>query len=1037
LDCKKIANADTFQIPEAEKSMSKQAKISIPFPESRPKVSSSYMLHYAKPAHINVAGSYPLKTSTWSDDTLDLDLVVTMPQSIFQDKDYLNHRYFARRAYYIACLAAGIKADPRYKFKLNFEFLQGNQYLSVLSLEPVVNESHPHYRVLQKLRIVLLPVPSVGTFELQKLSPTRNCLRSRSTEESGGEEKPTPFYNASVLQDALVTSYLKFQHDSIQNCDQYRDACSLGRVWLKQRGLSSKIAEGGFGNFEWAVLMGLLLQGGGSKGMPVFSQGYSSYQLFKATLQYLATKDLIRNPHVIGNNDRTTNYKSTEAPVVFDFKRNHNILYRMTPWSYRMLRHEAEVTLKALGDSSFDSFETAFILRTDYDLCRYDAAIEVPMQALLALDESKAPKGAKLTREISRLYKVLTTALTTRVNLINIHGQKPDSWQVDRAPKIVRHGQKLIIGILFDGTQINRTVDHGPSADMKKDAAEFTEFWGDKAELRRFRDGRILESLVWSIKPTEGSTFHQILSYAIGKHFGVDFEKNLKYIESPGGGFFPKDVPLEHDNKTFQVLLEGFQELERTLRALEDIPLRVSQVSPADSQLSYSSIAYPLTPEKPKMLKPAEGVMQLEGSARWPDDMEAIQRTKIAFLVKMAESLEESDSSFSCQVGLENEGSLSLNQGYIDVLNGSGLAFRLRIHHDREVALLEKQLKDKSLQQQEKLEIGTALSIHKQQFLRYPAHCQAMQNLATRYPSFSQSLRLTKYWFSSHHLSSHFAEPLIEMFVAKTYTNPYPWRAPTSPVAGLLRTILLLGRWDWHSEPWIVNLGGEPMKDAEAAAINTRFEAWRKIDPAMNRVVMFAASNTDGDGTTWTDHGRPMKVVAARMTALAKAASDAIKNQGLGLDVKDLFGSNLAAFDFTIRMNHSNRGNKKHKGANGQVFKNIELQAEAGLANIGFDPFREFVTEVERLYSNALVLFYSTEQRDTIAGLWNPQTHRPWKLRLGYSSIPSAKLQQGGAKSGGDASSDEQDEEVEANKSAILNEIARLGGDMVTKIEHR
>jgi U3 small nucleolar RNA-associated protein 22 len=1001
----------------------------IPFSEFRPKVSSSYVLNYAKPAHVNVAGSYPLKTSTWSDDTLDLDFVVTMPNSILQDKDYLNHRYFARRSYYLACLAAGIKSDARSKFKMTFEYLHGNQYLPVLLLEPVVDKTHPHFRVLRKCRVVILPVPSAGTFDLEKLSPTRNCLRSKSTEDSEKEDEPTPFYNASVSQDCLVTSYLKFQHDSILNCDQYKDASSLGRVWLKQRGFSSNIAEGGFGNFEWSVIMGLLLQGGGPKGLPVFSQGYSSYQLFKATLQYLANKDLIRNPQVIGDSAHAPNFKSFEGPVLYDQKRGHNVLFRLTPWSYRMLRHEAEVTLKALGDSSLDSFESAFILRTDYTLCRYDAAIEVPLPALLIADNSKAPKSAKLVAEMSRLYKVLSTALTSRVTLINIHAPTIDSWQIDRSSKIAKQNQKLVIGFTFDGTQINRTVDHGPSADMSQEAASFTKFWGEKAELRRFRDGRILESLVWSAQPSEGSIFRQIVAYALNKHFGSDFGSSLNYVENLPNGLFPTEVPLESDTKPFLGLVEAFQELERTLRALEDVPLRVSQVSPADSQLSYSSIAYPFTLDKTKMLRPAEGVIQLEGSARWPDDMEAIQRTKIAFLLKLAESLEDSELKPTCRVGLENEDSLSLNQGYLDVLNQDGMAFRLRIHHDRELALLEKQLKDKSLQQQEKQEIGTAMAIHKQQFLRYPAHCQAIQNLATRYPSFSQTLRLTKYWFSSHRLSSHFAEPLIEMFVAKVYTNPYPWKAPSSPIAGLLRAVLLLGRWDWHTEPWIVNLGAEPLKDTESETISTRFEAWRKIDPAMNRIVMFAASNTDGDGTTWTDHGRPIKVVAARMTALAQAASEAIKTQGLRLDVKELFGSDLTAFDFTIQLNHNKTKSKKLKGSNSQVYKNIELQAEAGLANVGYDAFSQFVTEVGKLYSNALVLFYSTEQPTTIGGLWNPQTRRAWKLRLGYSSVPSASVLGQEGREG--------DEEVEANRDAILNEIARLGGDLVSKIEHR
>ena len=34
-------------------------------------------------------------------------------------------------------------------------------------------------------------------------------------------------------------------------------------------------------------------------------------------------------------------------------------------------------------------------------------------------------------------------------------------------------------------------------------AAKFRQFWGDKAELRRFQDGNIAEAVVWECGPAE------------------------------------------------------------------------------------------------------------------------------------------------------------------------------------------------------------------------------------------------------------------------------------------------------------------------------------------------------------------------------------------------------------------------------------------------------------------------------------------------------------------------------------------------------
>jgi len=146
----------------------------------------------------------------------------------------------------------------------------------------------------------------------------------------------------------------------------------------------------------------------------------------------------------------------------------------------------------------------------------------------------------------------------------------------------------------------------------------------------------------------------------------------------------------------------------------------------ADPQLSHTSV------ELPFKSRPADVIIQFEGSARWPDDMEAIQRTKVAFLLKIAKPLEDSD--IACRVGLENEDTPLENQAFMDAVYPSGAAFRLRIHHDREPTLLERLLKDRS--QSLKLEAATALASYKRIFIRQPLHTQAIQVMRTRHPSF-------------------------------------------------------------------------------------------------------------------------------------------------------------------------------------------------------------------------------------------------------------------------------------------------------------
>ena len=108
--------------------------IAIPFPEPRPPKDVKWRLAYSKPADINVVGSYALKTLATTGGRMSVDLAVTMPPALFQDKDYLSHRYFHKRAYYLACLAAGIRDAEDDGFAVAFEYLGGNVLQPVLVL---------------------------------------------------------------------------------------------------------------------------------------------------------------------------------------------------------------------------------------------------------------------------------------------------------------------------------------------------------------------------------------------------------------------------------------------------------------------------------------------------------------------------------------------------------------------------------------------------------------------------------------------------------------------------------------------------------------------------------------------------------------------------------------------------------------------------------------------------------------------------------------------------------------------------------------
>ncbi|KAL6709525.1 U3 snoRNP protein [Coniothyrium glycines] len=1039
-----IPKRDPLPAAEAEKTL-KAAGVAIPFPSPCPPKDAKYKLQYERPAGINATGSYPLKTIARNHDEISIDLVVTMPKTLFQDKDYLNHRYFYKRAYYVACLAAGIKASKEHKFRLSFENLNGNQLQPILVVRPSGKGDADDFSS-SKCFIRILPALPEHTFAQNKLLPTSNCVRPKeSDEEASSKSLPaTPFYNSTLQSDANVTAYLKLFHGTASKAEAFRDACILGRIWLRQRGFGSHVREGGFGNFEWAAIMTLLLQPNLATDTQSVSSGYSSYQLFKSTLQFLSRGDLTKKPFIFQALNITIS-KSETAPVVFDGPRNQNVLFKMTPWSYSRLRLEAKASVDMLSEGVFDQFDAAFILKTDLSQYRYDAILEVPLAAL-ELIPAEDDYEKRLNDCCRKLHSILTRALTDRVTLVSFTLPQQKSWSIASRQSQEDKHRTLLVNFALDPSNASRTVDHGPSAENKQEAASFRKFWGEKAELRRFKDGSILESVVWTTKDST-SVVEQIVKHVLKQHIGTQASEKSKmscdvfaHVISSGR------IQGQSGVAPFQAIMNAFNAMEKDIRDIEDLPLQLRHIRAADAQLRYSSIEIPTAADPP-----ASVVLQFEGSGRWPDDLCAIQRTKVAFLLRLSELMTKLGSGYVPRVGLENQSQPAQNQAFLDVTVSTGFAFRIRIYHDREPTLFDRQIKDKSLDAASRESAASSLALYKREFVQAPLHAQVLQTLCTRFPALSPSIRLTKKWFSSHLLTPHFSSELVELLVVRTFLQPHPWPIPSTATTGFLRTLAWISRWDWRYVPLIVdfssNFSANPadlettapqgMKSEDINRIQTRFEAWRRIDPAMNRVVLFAATNLDEEGTTWTDKAKPEKVVASRLTALAKAATQALRAEEdrlrshinddapasatNSLTPESLFTTNINEYDVTISVNPKYTRNPTKKRKSEVQFKNLDLQ-KSKRADASITPLPElFARELLEVFGDSLLWFWDPETLDSIVGLWNPMAtgQRSWKVKPGWNSEP-IKRKEG--------------VEIKVNKAAIVNEIKRLGGDLIKEI---
>ncbi|KAL8243927.1 hypothetical protein R6Q59_010185 [Mikania micrantha] len=1004
-------------LTELEKSLRKQYGIALPFGAHKPGPDVKYKFEYEPPHRIIPRGGLVQHIGTESDQ--EIEVAVEMPANLFQEKDYLNYRAIHKRACYTACIAGHLKKTLQKEAQCRYAFASGNHLVSVI----LVDFTNTSAKVPKKISFTINVVFPDNLGSVEKMSPDRNCLRiaSETPDQQTNQVKPTPFYNSTIRSLATTQQVDELLQHAGQKCDAFKSVCSIGQTWLDQRGFSSRPSSGGFGLFEWSYMCALLLHAGGHKDRPLFSERYSTLQLFKAMLQVLASRDLTEPLLVRSQAVQPT---KNGSPILYDGMTGVNIFSQTTCWSYELLKHQAQLSLKAINSRAKETFESTFITKVAESHLEFDEVYTIHL-----------PIATSRGDEAVELYKTFKRGLGDRITLLHMKKSSAKSWSLGSVePKSDKDFHIIEVHLLTNSTARQRLIDHGPLAEQQEEANDFRKFWGEKSELRRFRDGSITETLVWS---SNSPVTFQILQYLSAYHFKILPSSITAKTSDLQALRLSSNAPATAED-SFSLISAKYQELSAKLQQMEGLPLPIRSVSPAHQVLRSASLGHPLDSTT---TEPINILIQFDSSTRWPDHLLAIQHTKVAFLAKLSDLILESDSSVTTRLGLENTDASNagqVNTSFLDIILssvGPGLCpivFRLRIHHERELQLLQTQLADKALPSVSRDNLYSALLHHKRNFVASPVHTSSLRNLITHFQPLSSTIRLLKSWIASHNLSNHVPGPALEIIATHIFLHPYPWSTPGNATTALLRCLHFLSRWDWTSTPLIVDMSlSQDMKQAQKNELDTRYEAWRKLDPNMNTVAWFVGTNIDNTGTIWTQGAKPARVIAARVTALAKAAISLIKSKDIDMqdeDWKSLFVSPISDFDFVIELKGSVVRGEERGQKNGAVkFKNLQVQQDLDVDSIGNDVVALYLADLEKAYANVALFFHRDHSR-YIAGLWKPSVagQRDWKVRLGYSSVPYA---------GQEVDDEGQVKPVAVfNKEAALTEMAMMGQGMIEKI---
>ncbi|XP_028408170.1 nucleolar protein 6-like isoform X2 [Dendronephthya gigantea] len=1020
--------------------------VHIPLPSLPGPVKGKFI--FKKPESVNVIGSYQL--GTLCKQYINIDLAVQLPKSLIHSKDHLNLRYHYKRGIYLAILASFIKKSKLFK-SVAFSCHNGELWKPILLLRP---KGQVGDKVIIKIFITL----GSDAFKLARMSPKINNLQynwffgqENGMVETADPVPATPHYNATILTDMLMEKHLHFLYGKLAQHQSLIDAIVLCKIWLRQRHLDEGLQ--GFSGFHCAMVVAYLLQ------KHQISPHMSSYQIIRIFWQFLATSDLTTKgvSMVEGSTSddermpSITDFHGSFEVVFVDPSGVLNLLANSSKTTFQQLQVESRRALDILQDEFVDSFHLLFMKSMPL-VTRYDGFFRLKDVDELKNEVKKKQLNSELLDfsgdwlrvGLSWLETLLLKALGERIDMLFVWPISFPEWTLKQEPPSLSECS-IVVGYHLNTDAAHSVLQKGPNAD-NAEAKEFREFWGEKSELRRFQDGTISEAVVWDCENAcdKRKICQNIIKYILHSHGCID-PSNILFTSDGLDSLLKQKVKLTSSNKkndkhfengtgeeAIQAVIRSYESLVKLLRQL-DLPLAVHSIQGLSPVLrgtevfpavpmsvrenaehdSLKRTTLPVSTEKCPPWCPANEVLiQFETSGQWPDDLEAIQRIKAAFLLNIA-SILKNDHRLSAVATTQ----------HVDVLK-DGFVFRVKLAHYREMVLLKNGEGNENS--------GAVMENSGQELERILVHLPLLSSIIhgiqQQYSSFGGSVRLAKRWVSSHMLLSYFPEECIELIMAHIYLHPFPYTTPASPTTGFVRFLYLLSTFDWKNSTMILNFN-DSLKAVDCQEIQSHFTNNRNRLPAM-----VIATPEDKFSSYWTRKS-PCSMILNRVTVLAKQSYSVLQNTLLHSesstdDFKLIFRPSLEDYDVTILL-HERLNPRRHQAVDStkNCVYHMKPFPTMSLPVVNFDPAECYFDELQEAFSDVALFFRDTYGGDRIGVVWKPEILQPTQFKVFGSQyrIPTeSNNQMKGAKN-----------TVVPNIQAILSDFQIIGQGLVKNVEVR
>lgn len=953
-------------------------------------------LSYQPPVSVEIYGSFATDTNTGNKSLVDV--YMTMPNEILKRDDYVNQNFIHKKALYL--LHIGNKLEEKETLGCNIKvcFVKNDPLRPVLRID------------VEEFVIEINAIPSEDYFKLNRFVPTTNNIKFKTGDES---VVPTPHYNFEILYDCTIERNQKLLTKFIAPHENLRSAIKLLKIWAHQRQF-----DVGFHPFNGFIISCYILHL--LKIRKIYAT-MSSYQIIRLFWNHFGHSKLDQSGVSLSDEKNLA-----AQPTIQDFHEFYdlvmvdasgycNVLSMLSVDLYRRVRGECLSAIQMLDNKAINSFHQLFLTAIPCYV-QFDHLVSLKFeekwyQSIVDRYGSSSDKIDYHNLVYPHLRKlvldVLRKGLSDRVSSI--------------VPLSQNDSQEFVIGLILNPEHAYNIVDKGPQSN-EPEALTFRKFWGEKAEIRRFKDGSITESVLWCTANApigeKRLICQKIVIFLLKHHFHVISDK-INYVAQQFDLAIKNifNEMNETNEERSLVAIKSFDELSKELRALNGLPLEIVSVLGIDSVFRYSDVTPPLAngsvtkrgfvnkllKGKFRAQKVLNAIIQLSPSGKWPDELDAMRRIKGAFYIEIQK-----------QMALKFPDTfVNVNSDSIEVMKNK-LLFRLKIIHPKEIALAKEEISSannltklyRTNEQSLRLEFeGSVL----------PKLTSALHGLHHQFPCFGPTVAIAKRWLYSQMIDSFmWPDECTELIVAEMIIKNIPMSPALQPQTGFFRFLHQLANFNPEQEMVVVNFNDE-ISSEQIEELESKFQKARKKFPPL----MIATSCDFQNYGIWTSQAPSLNILL-RVKQLAQHSITLIQENITKLStntVRDLFTTSMTGYDFIINVNQEYVKRSDVVQTNFVTFKPIKFEDKpAPPADVNF--VERFLSELRQAFDDFALFFYNPIGGARIAVLWKPTISET--REFAGSQVNGCVVENG---------------RLHVNLEAILEDIQIIGAGIISSIE--